>query len=224
MPKINVYLPDDLAAEVHKSTLPVSAICQRALREAIDDLDEAPHYDRPEDLVLSPHVASMLSLSRVAAGRRGVLEVESEDLLQAMLDENESLVLRGVEHLGFTRRSIQEALDKKVTRYESTGIPVEEFGASARDVIAAARADAAESRLGQVNGGHLMWALATARGGRSREVLDEIGFTAAVDRRVLGLIEIGYSYGRQTRHTPLTVSTELARISARLTEIEKKLG
>jgi hypothetical protein len=32
VPKINVYLPDDLADEVRKHQLPVSAICQQALR------------------------------------------------------------------------------------------------------------------------------------------------------------------------------------------------
>ena len=30
MPKINVYLPDDLAAAVKAADLPVSAICQKA--------------------------------------------------------------------------------------------------------------------------------------------------------------------------------------------------
>src|SRR4051794_38209363 len=35
MPKINVYLPDDLAAAVREAGLPVSAICQRALADAV---------------------------------------------------------------------------------------------------------------------------------------------------------------------------------------------
>lgn len=35
MPKINVYLPDDLAEQVKARDLPVSAICQRALREEV---------------------------------------------------------------------------------------------------------------------------------------------------------------------------------------------
>ncbi|MGI8523394.1 MAG: Clp protease N-terminal domain-containing protein [Nocardioides sp.] len=34
-PKINVYLPDDLAAEVKASGIPVSAICQQALADAV---------------------------------------------------------------------------------------------------------------------------------------------------------------------------------------------
>lgn len=34
-PKINVYLPDDLAAEVKAAGIPVSAICQQALADAV---------------------------------------------------------------------------------------------------------------------------------------------------------------------------------------------
>lgn len=34
-PKINVYLPDDLAAEVRSSGIPVSAVCQQALADAV---------------------------------------------------------------------------------------------------------------------------------------------------------------------------------------------
>jgi len=35
VPKINVYLPDDLADEVRKHQLPVSAICQQALQHEV---------------------------------------------------------------------------------------------------------------------------------------------------------------------------------------------
>jgi ATP-dependent Clp protease ATP-binding subunit ClpC len=34
-PKINVYLPDDLATEVRASGIPVSAVCQQALADAV---------------------------------------------------------------------------------------------------------------------------------------------------------------------------------------------
>src|SRR6476620_10867882 len=34
-PKINVYLPDELAAEVKAAGIPVSAVCQQALADAV---------------------------------------------------------------------------------------------------------------------------------------------------------------------------------------------
>jgi hypothetical protein len=38
MPKINVYLPDDLAHAVRRHQVPVSAICQAALRHEVERL------------------------------------------------------------------------------------------------------------------------------------------------------------------------------------------
>ncbi|MFD0891108.1 type II toxin-antitoxin system CcdA family antitoxin, partial [Streptosporangium algeriense] len=35
MPKINVYLPDELAEAVRAAGVPVSAVCQRALEQAV---------------------------------------------------------------------------------------------------------------------------------------------------------------------------------------------
>src|SRR4051812_25326943 len=53
MPKINVYLPDDLAAAVRDAQIPVSAVCQNALERAVRDVtslratDEPPLEDDP---------------------------------------------------------------------------------------------------------------------------------------------------------------------------------
>jgi hypothetical protein len=53
MPKINVYLPDELAQAVREAQVPVSAICQSALERAVRDMesvraaDEPPSDDRP---------------------------------------------------------------------------------------------------------------------------------------------------------------------------------
>src|SRR5204862_433010 len=53
MPKINVYLPDELAAAVKEAQVPESAICQSALERAVRDVqsvraaDQPPAEDRP---------------------------------------------------------------------------------------------------------------------------------------------------------------------------------
>ncbi|HEU5270143.1 MAG TPA: Clp protease N-terminal domain-containing protein, partial [Jatrophihabitans sp.] len=39
MPKINIYLPDDLARAVREAGIPVSAVCQRALADAVAAAD-----------------------------------------------------------------------------------------------------------------------------------------------------------------------------------------
>ncbi|WP_306368477.1 type II toxin-antitoxin system CcdA family antitoxin [Nocardiopsis sp. CC223A] len=41
MPKVNVYLPEDLADAVRESGIPVSAVCRRALEQAVRRLATA---------------------------------------------------------------------------------------------------------------------------------------------------------------------------------------
>ena len=47
MPKINVYLPDDLAAAVRDTHVPVSAVCQNALERAVRDVTSLRATDEP---------------------------------------------------------------------------------------------------------------------------------------------------------------------------------
>lgn len=42
MPKVNVYLPDSLAAAARQAGLPISEICQRALTVALGEMPPAP--------------------------------------------------------------------------------------------------------------------------------------------------------------------------------------
>jgi ATP-dependent Clp protease ATP-binding subunit ClpC len=58
VPKINVYLPGWLADAVRESTLPVSAICQRALSEA---LAAEPGRDRPRRRSVRNEVEPLLT-------------------------------------------------------------------------------------------------------------------------------------------------------------------
>ena len=53
MPKINVYLPDELADAVREAGLPVSPICQRALEQAVR-AELAPLIERIERLEARP--------------------------------------------------------------------------------------------------------------------------------------------------------------------------
>ncbi|MEV4223080.1 Clp protease N-terminal domain-containing protein [Nonomuraea sp. NPDC049725] len=102
MPKINVYLPDELAEAVKEAGVPVSAICQRALEQAVRrvtairasvpaDLDP----DRPSGALSHLTARTRTVLKRAAdlaaAGRAPA--VGTEHLLAAMLDEGTNLAL-----------------------------------------------------------------------------------------------------------------------------------
>src|SRR5512138_2467164 len=103
MPKINVYLPDDLADAVRDAGLPVSAICQRALEQAVrrtsairqallDDL-------RPDELAgrLPSFTARLVTAVTLAADRAktaGARHVTTADLLAGMITEGGNLALQ----------------------------------------------------------------------------------------------------------------------------------
>lgn len=62
MPKVNVYLPDDMAAEVRAAKLSLSPICQQAIRKELDKLNA--------------HKEATRSIEKVAARLRGTLSEE----------------------------------------------------------------------------------------------------------------------------------------------------
>lgn len=229
MPKINVYVPDDLAAAVRARQLPISAICQMALRGALDR--EAPdssvriteHIET--DLPFSPHLASVISLAPAAAARKGSPTVDSEHLLQALLDEEENLILRGLDHLGLTRASIQKTLDLMVPDQAPLDDGDVTYGPAARVILEAAVADAQLVGNSVVNGANLVWALANASSGYAADVLDQLGFFQVTTHQALGLIEVGV--GHTNRYAPAgqaAILTELAKITDRLARLEASLS
>ena len=70
MPKVSVYLPEDLAAEVRRRGLPLSALAQQAVQEAI----------RAEDT--STWVARMRTRKPVATG-----DVDVSAVMASVRDE-----------------------------------------------------------------------------------------------------------------------------------------
>ncbi|MFI9639008.1 Clp protease N-terminal domain-containing protein [Micromonospora sp. NPDC051925] len=214
MPKINVYLPDALADRVREARLPVSRICQVALTQALDGNDNAAHdapaeLALPEQVALTPppnhHVAAILRQSYDVAAARGSAAVETTDVLQAFLDEGESLVLNTVELLGFPVASIQAAVTAEVdARTTAAGqgppgssaggdAPTMATGTHAALAVAAAQARAHGSTV--TAGSHLLLGLLEDPGAAG-QVLRQVGVTEAVTPAVLSALFHGFTFGR----------------------------
>src|SRR4051794_5149251 len=108
MPKINVYLPDDLAVAVRDAQVPVSAVCQRALERAVRDVsslraaDQAPSEGEPARGMFqrfTPRARNALSRAEGAARERGHREVGTEHVLLGLLDEGANLAIKVLESL-----------------------------------------------------------------------------------------------------------------------------
>src|SRR5580704_7565350 len=125
MPKVNVYLPDDLAAAVREAGLSVSSICQRALADAVRELTAAREAatalrDPAFDVTQEPKVAARLSsaatprLRRAVDRARGLARpeqlVDTELLLVGVLDESGNLGVQVLRSLGVDVADLRHAV------------------------------------------------------------------------------------------------------------------
>jgi ATP-dependent Clp protease ATP-binding subunit ClpA len=101
MPKINVYLPDDLAAAVRDTGIPVSAVCQRALADAVaaadgrvtDSSESEQARNAGERLNrLTQRAQKVLSIATRAADREH-RSATSADVVDGLVEEGGNLAL-----------------------------------------------------------------------------------------------------------------------------------
>lgn len=95
MPKINVYLPDDLATAVRAAGIPMSAVCQQALADAVAAVDGPPRNTEggtAELARLTKRARTAMEHARTAAAvqRRSPSTV---DLVDGLIAEGANLAL-----------------------------------------------------------------------------------------------------------------------------------
>src|ERR1700678_2797143 len=127
MPKINVYLPDDLAAAVRASDVPVSAVCQRALADAVQVIQKArkgiaalrnPQFDpgsHPQFAArlvnrMTPRLRQALALARDASATTHL--VTTRHLLLGIVDEHDNMAVRLLQSLGQDVDMIRDAAEQ----------------------------------------------------------------------------------------------------------------
>jgi ATP-dependent Clp protease ATP-binding subunit ClpA len=119
MPKINVYLPDDLATAVREAGIPVSAVCQRALADAVAAADglapatEGKEHQSGGDRLLSrvTHRAQhAIEVAVTAAGgeRRSATSIQ---LVEGLLSEGNNLALAVLRSLDIEPEDLRAELN-----------------------------------------------------------------------------------------------------------------
>ncbi|GAA4213103.1 Clp protease N-terminal domain-containing protein [Microbispora amethystogenes] len=159
MPKINVYLPDDLAEAVKEASLPVSAICQRALEQAVrrvtairESILGDLQIDDPRLSHFTPRTRAVFRLALERARDEGASGVGTEHLLAAILAEGTNLalhVLRAMEiepalverDLAARRPAVRQGADQAERSGESAPETGEEPAREAGGEPAAGRFD-----------------------------------------------------------------------------------
>jgi ATP-dependent Clp protease ATP-binding subunit ClpC len=99
MPKINVYLPDELADAVKAAKVPVSVVCQRALEQAVRNMNAISEGSSMPVSVLgsygrfSGRARTALELAKGQADQRGHSFIGTEHVLLGILEEGNNLAI-----------------------------------------------------------------------------------------------------------------------------------
>jgi ATP-dependent Clp protease ATP-binding subunit ClpC len=214
MPKINVYLPDELAEAVKEAGVPVSAICQRALEQAVrritairetalGDLDDAalaarlPHF--------TARARTVLKLGIEQARAAGSAAVGSGNLLAGILDEGNNLalhVLRAVE-IDTDRIGGELARQHQTEPGASTDDQSQRFTGPAANALELAVTEATALGHNYVGCEHLLLGLIAEPDGAAGQILRSLGAELRLTRHAVVAALAGYVHLRaQTSPSP----------------------
>jgi ATP-dependent Clp protease ATP-binding subunit ClpA len=206
MPKINVYLPDDLADAVRETGVPVSAICQRALEVAVKRISAIRQSAAADLLAEGEDPAGRLRLFTARAVKAvqlgiehahgaGAANVSTGDLLTGMLAEGGNLALQILTALEIDPATLIVPVTPAETGGDGSGL---RFSSPAAAVLEATVAEAAALGHNYVGCEHLLVALASNSGSLAGRALQNAGADAKSVRRAVIAALVGYEHLRNT--------------------------
>ena len=194
MPKINVYLPDDLADAVRDTGVPVSAICQRALEQAVRRITAIRQISLTDlsdgDLSgqLSAFTARAVTVLRLARDS-ATSAVTTTDLLNGILTEGNNLALQVL-------RSME--IDPGRLRLDASAEPGEHsFSDPATNALELTVGEATGLGHNYVGCEHLLIGLAAEPDGAAGRALRAAGADVKAVRRAVSAALAGYKHLRE---------------------------
>jgi len=235
MPKINVYLTEELAAAVRDAQVPVSAICQHALEHAVRDVgslrgatDSLPACPPPERYGrLTPRALQVLVLAEQAARAVPYDHVDTEHLLLGILEEGDNLGVAVLDALDIELDDLRAELTATMHVTKADSPPPQgplPFTPAARRALERTASEALILGHNYVGCEHLLLGLLAADDGLAGQVLRRMGADLRSTRRAVGAVLTDYLQRGGTR-TPARRPTAdaLDEIRRRLDAIEGKL-
>jgi ATP-dependent Clp protease ATP-binding subunit ClpC len=234
MPKVNVYLPDELAAAVRDAQLPVSGICQAALERAVRDVtsaraaDETPPEDRPGLGLFSrftPRARQAVTLAESAARQVPHNYVGTEHVLLGLIDEGGNLALEVLASLDIER------VDVRAELVASMGAPTPEplaahlpFTRLAKRALELATKEALTLGHNYIGCEHLLLSLLATEDGLASQVLRRMGLELRTTRRAVVTALTGFVQAQQRDSAREQAPDALAQILRRLDALEQRLA
>ena len=214
MPKINVYLPDDLAEAVKETGVPVSAICQRALEASVRrvtairqaTLAEVPLEDRGGRLAhFTANARGAVRLGLRAARASGAAEVGTEHLLAGVLAQPGNLAIIVLSSMEVDLEAVRQALTERGVQPVTAAVPTAEaegepgentalrFSGPAANALELAVTEAIGLGHNYIGCEHLLLGLASETEGTAAPLLRELGADYRPIRRAVSAALAGYT-------------------------------
>jgi ATP-dependent Clp protease ATP-binding subunit ClpC len=245
MPKINVYLPDDLADAVKEAGVPVSAVCQRALEQAVrrvtairqtaltdlavDDLTaRLPHF--------TPRAVAAVRLGIERAAAQQATEVGTGHLLGGVLAEGTNLalkVLRAMEIDPGNAGRLLDAPSPEAPEGTAEAAPPQ-FSQTAANALELAVTEATSLGHNYIGCEHLLLGLVAEPDGTGGQILRSLGAEPRPTRRAVTAALAGYVHLQSQVAAPAAATTpdavatavrqELQPLIQRLERLEQQAG
>lgn len=249
MPKINVYLPDELAEAVKESGVPVSAICQRALEQAVrrvTAIREATLGDTDRDdptaslTHFTARARTAITLGLTQAREESAANLGTEHLLAGMLAEGHNLALQVLAAMEIDPEAVRLELARQAPANPAAvaGSPARQFSQTAANALELTVTEATALGHNYVGCEHLLLGLIAEPDGTAGHVLRTLGADYRLTRRAVTAALAGYVHLRaQTQGAGPVAGTadpvaalqaalaqQLQPIMARLDRLEQRIG
>lgn len=233
MPKINVYLPDELAAAVRDAQVPVSAICQTALERAVRDVsamrgsDQAPTNEPAYGPFtrFTPRARNAIARAQSQATERHHERVGTEHLLLGVLDEGGNLALDVLAALDVEPEDVRAELIASLAPAAKSPSGQLPFTPLAKKTLEVATKESLGLGHNYVGCEHLLLGLLATEDGLASQVLRRMGVELRTTRRAVATVLSGLVHSRDRETTQQTPpSSSLEEILRRLEAIERRLS
>jgi ATP-dependent Clp protease ATP-binding subunit ClpA len=214
MPKINVYLPDDLAEAVRISGVPVSAVCQRALEAAVRRVSaiRAAAIGELSDQGLAnrlPHFTArsrtVIKLATERARAEGSATVHTGHMLHGIFDEGGNMALQILAAMEIdTAMVVRDLADQSAVESSTADADGLHMSGAAANALELAVTEATGMAHNYVGCEHLLLGLVSEPDGRAGAVLRARGAEPKPTRRAIIAAIVGYAY--RNGHAPATAT------------------
>jgi ATP-dependent Clp protease ATP-binding subunit ClpC len=235
MPKVNVYLPDELAEAVKEWGLPVSPICQQALESVVRrmqsieanaklDLTADDPTAKLESFTERARTAVKLAIQR--AKDSGAPAVTTEHLLSGVLDTELNMALEVLRSLEIEPDDLREELAARPTT-TAEGEPGSQLDPTTTEALKLALREAITLAHNYIGCEHLLLGLINEPNGGAGQILRARGAEPRSAHRVVSATLSGFIRGHRTageQAGPAALREALAQIGARLDRLEERIG